>query len=269
MIIDAHVHVDSVEEVSLLLSSMRTNKIDKACVFYSPFSISSDPLKQVWSLDSMSAELKNYNNLYPIGAMKITDNPQFDRDVCEIETLLKEKKIHGIKFYLGYEHFYANDPKINPLCRLCIKHDVPALFHTGDCWISEGTKNALLRYANPMYIDDLAVKFPELKIIICHLGNPWVEETALLIAKNPNVYGDISGLLSYDSKHKELDNQIVKKKIIELIAWCHSGKKLIFGTDYPIYNHKEYLDFVNSFSILSKEEKEFVMHKNATTLFRL
>ena len=47
----------------------------------------------------------------------------------------------------------------------------------------------------PIYIDEVAVKRPNLKIIIAHLGNPWIDETMLILNRNKNVYADISGLI--------------------------------------------------------------------------
>jgi len=272
MIIDMHTHVDSEKEVQSLLTSMKKNKIEKACIIYWHFGKTSDPHEKIWSLHELIDAVSSYPNLFVIGSMKITDKKNYSKNLKEIESLLKTKKIIGIKFYLGYEHYFANDERADPLYRLCLKYDVPAIFHTGDNWITPKTTNALVRYANPIYIDDVAVKYPDLKIIICHLGNPWVNEAAILIAKHKNVYGDVSGLLSYGDSNdifSRMDNEIIRQKVIELIAWCHTPRKLVFGTDFDIYPQKDYIDFVNSLPNLSKEDKEFIFFKNAQMLFRI
>lgn len=274
MIIDAHVHLFSEkdEDAPLLLSAMKKNKIDKSCVMYWPFGDASNPDGKVMTLMELVKIVTPYPNLSVIGSMKVTDKKTYSKNLKEIEILLKQKKLVALKFYLGYEHYFANDAIVDPLYKLCVKYDVPAVFHTGDNWITPVTKNALIRYANPLFIDDVAVKYPSLKIVICHLGNPWVSEAALLISKHKNVYGEISGLLSYENPNdtfSKVDNEVIRQKVIELIAWCHTPRKLVFGTDFNIYPQKDYIDFVNSLPNLSKEDKEYIFYKNAQMLFKI
>jgi len=57
------------------------------------------------------------------------------------------------------------------------------------------TPAAKMEFARPYLLDEVAREFPDLRIIVAQLGHPWVEETVLLLAKHPNVYADIGGLL--------------------------------------------------------------------------
>ena len=68
------------------------------------------------------------------------------------------------------------------------------MFHTGDTATSTGS----LKHAHPLTLDAVANLRPELKIVICHFGNPWISDVAELIYKHPNVYADISGLVAGD-----------------------------------------------------------------------
>jgi uncharacterized protein len=84
------------------------------------------------------------------------------------------------------------------------------MIHTGDVFL----KTAKVKFSHPLNIDDVAVDNPELKIVMCHLGNPWIIDCQEVLYKNRNVYADISGLIignftpsteiHYMSKIKEL-----------------------------------------------------------------
>ncbi len=272
MIIDSHVHIFRDADIPLLLASMKKNNISQVCVMYWPFGKTADPTEKIWSLPEFCKLLEPYPNLRIIGSMKLTDKKNFSKNLKEIEVLLKAKKLIALKFYLGYEHYFANDKRAEKLYELCIKYDIPAYFHTGDNWITPKTKDALVRYASPLYVDDVAVKYPNLKIIMAHLGNPWIDEAALIISKHKNIYGDISGLLSYDPSNTPLvktDNEIARQKVIALIAWCNTPRKLVFGTDFDIFSQKSYIDFLNSLPNVSKEDKEYILYKNAQMLFKI
>jgi hypothetical protein len=112
--------------------------------------------------------------------------------VRELDRLFRAKKIVGVKVYLGYQSLYANDRRLVPFYKLCLRYDAPVIFHTGDTYGSD----ARVKYSHPLPIDDVAVDFPKLKIVIAHMGNPWLVDTTELLYKNENVYADISGLIA-------------------------------------------------------------------------
>ncbi|MDI6798720.1 MAG: amidohydrolase family protein [Candidatus Aenigmarchaeota archaeon] len=100
-------------------------------------------------------------------------------------------KFKGIKLPPGYEYFYPNETKCNQIYRIAEKYNAPVIFHSGDTWRAiEKTK---IKYAHPVYVDDVAVGHPDLKIIVAHSGNPWVVDAAEIAYKNENVFLDISG----------------------------------------------------------------------------
>jgi len=181
----------------------------------------------------------------------------------EVESFFEGGLIKGVKVLLGYQSVIPNDKKLYPFYNLCIKYDYPVIFHTGDTLGSE----AKLIYSHPLNIDSLAVEMPKLKIIIAHLGNPWIIDSAEVIYKNKNVYGDVSGLfLSSQIKDRRYYNFILKK-VNELIAYA-GGDKLLFGTDFPLVDSKSYINFVKSLD-LTEKEREFAFYKNAEKLFKL
>jgi hypothetical protein len=183
-----------------------------------------------------------------------------------MKSLAEEGKVVGIKIYLGYEHIFANDERCEPIYELCEDLGIPVIFHTGDTY---NYPKAIVRYANPEYIEDVAVAHRKLKIIIAHLGNPhWMDIVAMILTNKKNVYADISGTLSYKgNRFNKEDDENFKERLMKLIVWCGDAKKLIFGTDYPIYQQKRYIEFVESIDIISKSEKRYLYYKNAEKLF--
>jgi predicted TIM-barrel fold metal-dependent hydrolase len=116
-------------------------------------------------------------------------------------------------------------------------------------------------------LDGLANKKEELTIILCHFGNPWFEDVAELIYKHPNVYADISGLITggaYAEKYAEW----LAKKISEAIYFAAGAEKVIFGTDYPVTKHSETLALVKRLEV-DEGDKEKILWRNAERVFRL
>jgi hypothetical protein len=103
------------------------------------------------------------------------------------------------------------------------RRQMPVLIHPGGHLAEAGR----LEFARPVLLDEVARTFPELKIVIAQLGEPWVEETVVLLAKHPNIFADISGLLT---RPWQAYNALVRAYQYGVID------KLLFGSDFP-YTH--------------------------------
>ncbi|MBU1204763.1 MAG: amidohydrolase family protein [Nanoarchaeota archaeon] len=242
---------------------MKKNRIDKSVIMYWP-NIGGTKVPKI---NEVLKNIRNYPNLFLASSIRITDDRKFNREFEELKNILSKKQIVGVKLYLGYEHFFANDPRCNKIYELCIKYNIPVIYHTGDTW---NLKNAMVRFTNPIYIDDVAVKFPKLKILISHLGNPcWIKETAEVIYKNKNVFTDFCGTLSFPGRFEKEYNNNLKKEILELVAYCGTPRKLLFGSDFDLYKQEQYIKFLESFTEFSKTDLEYIRHKNAEKLFKI
>ncbi|MBI2113233.1 MAG: amidohydrolase family protein [Candidatus Wildermuthbacteria bacterium] len=183
----------------------------------------------------------------------------------ELKELLQTKKIVGVKLYTGYEHFYPSDPKLHGLYQFCSDHGFPVMFHTGLLLVGS---SGLLKYSHPLNIDELANQFPRLKIVMAHFGNPWLADCGAVLWKNTNVYADFSGFFT------EYQPIAVKEKreFIEcagyLASFVGGFQKFLFGTDWPLYSQKEYVQVVKSLK-MSTGEKDLVFWKNAKNIFNL
>lgn len=101
-----------------------------------------------------------------------------------------ELGMRGLKLGPTYQHFDPTDRHHWPLFRRCAELDLPIMWHQGTTFPSL----ARLKWANPLQLEDVAMDFPELRMIIAHLGHPWEEDTIALVRKSPNVYTDISAV---------------------------------------------------------------------------
>ena len=87
------------------------------------------------------------------------------------ERAVKELGLRGIKIY-PHSGFYPNDPRLNCVYRRCAELNVPVVIHTG----IKAVRWQWMKYNRPIYVDDVATNFPDLKVVMCHGGFPWVDE---------------------------------------------------------------------------------------------
>jgi uncharacterized protein len=145
---------------------------------------------------------------------------------------------------------------------MCMEFEVPVMIHTGDTFSSKGK----IRFSHPLNIDDVAVDNPDLKIVMCHLGNPYVLDCQEILYKNKNVYADISGLVF--GNFTVHSTKYMVNKVTELLTYAGEPHYLLYGTDWPISNMSSYLDFVEKLK-LSSQIRDLVMFRNARNLFRI
>ena len=128
--------------------------------------------------------------------------------------------LKGIKLLSMYAGFYPNDPSLDPLWKYAQKHRLPVLLHTGTTFISQAPIDCTL----PRHLDPVAIRYPEVRIVMAHLAHPYEGECVAVIRKHPNVYADVSAL---HYRPYQLYNSLML--VQEYGVW----DKLLFGTDYP------------------------------------
>jgi len=153
-----------------------------------------------------------------IGFMSIDPNEPEWRD--DFERSRQELRLKGVKLGPIYAGFDPTDPALDPLYSGCVKHNLPVLIHVGASFVRFGP----LEWSRPILIDAVARKFPDLKIIMAHLGHPWEGETIAVIRKHPNVYADVSAL---HYRPWQLYHSLM------LAQEYGAMNKLLFGSDYP------------------------------------
>lgn len=129
----------------------------------------------------------------------------------------------GLKLGPIYQNFSPLDPRAMPLYALAEREGLPILWHQGTSFVRKGP----LEWCDPVMLDSVARSFPNLKMIIAHLGHPWYAETACVVRKHPNLYADVSAL---GCRPWQFYNA--------MICACEYGveNKLLFGTDLPSFD---------------------------------
>jgi uncharacterized protein len=170
----------------------------------------------------------------------------------ELKRLLDEG-FQGLKFYPTYQHFYPNDSSLYPLYALAEERQIPVMFHTG----SSVFKGARLKYGNPLYLDDVAVDFPEMKIILVHGGRGfWYDRAFFLTKIHPNVYTEVAGL--------------PPKKLMTYFPELEKiSHKVIFGSDWPgVTDLRNNIEVIRQLP-LSEKAKEQILGGTAAALLNL
>lgn len=171
----------------------------------------------------------------------------------------------AIKLYPGYRHFYPHDPRLAPVFDFAARRGLVVMIHQGDTMDPDG----LVKYARPIEVDEVAVRYRDVPIVLCHLGNPWIEETAELVYKNPNVYTDTSGLLGppslpYFPAMVERCRRLLAG-LLETVGGCD---RVLYGSDWPLESIAAAVSVVEGLD-LSREDREAILGGNARRLFRL
>ena len=133
----------------------------------------------------------------------------------------KSLGLKGIKLGANYQRFDPLGKEAFELYRRADKDGLPILFHIGASPIAP----APLKNAHPLTIDEIAIAFPELKIIMAHIGHPWVRETVSVIRKHPNVYSDVSAIYTRP--------WMTYEALVMAFEWG-AMHKLLFGSDFPV-----------------------------------
>ena len=174
-------------------------------------------------------------------------------------------KFVGIKIYAGYYHFDVCDPIYTPAYNFAEKHNLPVVIHSGDTYSDKG----LLVYAQPLSIDKLAVDRPDMRIVLCHMGAPWVYDACEVVGKNKNVYMDISGMLVGNADYfaKTMKKELVLDRYRQALQILDDYDKVLFGTDWPLAPMASYIEFCKK--LVPPESYAKVFHDNAAKVFNI
>ena len=172
----------------------------------------------------------------------------------ELEKAVRELGLAGLGEILPSDvELYPNDKLMYPLYEKALELDIPVLIHTGQLF-DPGNK---LKYNNPIFVDDVAVDFPSLRLIVAHFGWPWTEEAIAVVQRNPNVYFDISGWAP----------KYLPKLVIDYMNGPLSDK-VLFGTDFPLIWWDRFISELRALP-LKESTKQKVLGENAKRLLKL
>lgn len=138
----------------------------------------------------------------------------------EMRVGFEQLGLQGIKLLPMYAGFRPDDKLLDPLWEYAGENHLPVLLHTGTTFIAQAPLECTL----PRHLDVVATRFPNVKIVMAHLGHPYEGECVVTIRKHPNVYADVSAL---HYRPYQLYNSLML--VQEYGVW----DKVLFGTDYP------------------------------------
>ena len=144
----------------------------------------------------------------------------------ELKFAIETLKLCGLKMGPIYGGFDPRDSICDPVYQYCQDNGLPILFHTGTTF----NHNAPLNYGRPWLFDEVAIKYPDLHMILAHSGHPFSEECLVVIRKHPHVYADISALYY---RPWQFYNTMIAAQEYKVTH------KLMFGSDYPFAKGKE------------------------------
>ncbi|HET9268003.1 MAG TPA: amidohydrolase family protein [Vicinamibacterales bacterium] len=180
--------------------------------------------------------------------------------IAEARRLLATGQVRGLKLHPPIQEFFPNDRVAYPLYELFAEAKLPVLFHTGHSGIGTGMRGGggiRLKYGHPMPIDDVAVDFPDMPIVMAHPSFPWQDEAISVCLHKPQVYIDLSGWSPkyFSPTLIQYANSLLKHKVL-------------FGSDYPLLTPDRWMEDLAKINI-KDEVKPLIFKENAMRLFGL
>ena len=146
----------------------------------------------------------------------------YDRQLMdEMERARVDLGLRGIKLGANYQSYDPLEARALAIYHYAEQHGLPILFHIG----TSAVKSAPMVAAHPLIVDEIAMRYPKLRIIMAHMGHPWTVDTVVVVRKHANVFTDISGLFYRPFTHYEA--------LIKATEW-NVLDKILFGSDFPI-----------------------------------
>jgi len=173
--------------------------------------------------------------------------------IRELRRCIKDLGFKGLRIVQWLWNLPPTDRRYYPLYAECIELDIPVCLqvgHTGPLCPSEPGR--------PIpYIDEVAIEFPELRIVCSHIGYPWTTEMIAVATKHLNVFIDTS---AYTAKRYPPDLLRYLKK--------HGRDKVLFGTDYPMITPAKCLEGIDEM-LTDDEVKKLFLFRNAQRIFKI
>lgn len=203
-------HGDRLADPHYLADVLRAQGVERAVVLAEHCPATSGNVRTETVLEICAAEPDFF---LPFASVDINT----DRNPAELLRHYIDEGVRGLKLYPSYQFYYPNDVRLYALYEACAAAGIPVLLHIGSSVIP-GTR---IKYCDPIHLDDVAVDFPQLTIVMAHGGRGfWYDVCAFLAAHKPNVYIDLTGL--------------VPGRLLEYFPQLERmSDKVVFGTDWP------------------------------------
>ena len=227
-----------------------------ACVIFSVDGVRFRDNKPVSNEEVTELAAENSDIMIPFASV---DPGRGKAAIDEAKRMISDYGVRGFKFHPQYQEFFPNDRMAYPLYEVIAEAGLPALFHTGHSGMGTGMRGGggiRLKYGNPMDVDDVAVDFPDMPIVLAHPSWPWQDEALSVALHKPQVYIDLSGW-----SPKYFPPQLVQ------FANTQLKHKVLFGSDYPVITPDRWLEDFAKIDIRD-DVRPLILKENAVKLFR-
>ena len=151
----------------------------------------------------------------------------------EARRLIEDYGVKGFKFHPTVQGFHPYDRMAWPIYEVIDEYKLPAIFHSGHSGIGSGMRcggGLRLEYSNPMHLDDVAIAFPDMQIVIAHPSWPWQDEALSVAMHKPNVWLDLSGWSPryFPPQLVQYANTLLRDRVL-------------FGSDFPLITPERWM----------------------------
>jgi len=185
--------------------------------------------------------------------------------VAEVKIAQQDLRLRGITMSPANQDFHPTDSRAMNVYAEAERLGMPILFHP----VGQFAEASKLEFARPYLLDEVARVFPKLRLVIAQIGQPWIDETIVMLGKHANVFADVSGLLS---RPWQAYNALVSANQYGVI------EKLLFGSDFPYTNATECIEALYSLNqiaqgtnlpVVPREALRGIVERDAITLLGL
>lgn len=174
--------------------------------------------------------------------------------IAEIEAKVNNQGARGIKLHPGSQRFYPSNPRIWPTYRTAEELGLPVVFHGGAFASPEP-------FARPKYFTEVLRGFPNLTVVMAHIGNGYVDEAVSLAKTFPNLQFDCSALISSaQSTYSSADLAALFREI--------GIERIMFGSDFPWFDPAEAASRLMQLDFTEAEKRQ-LLSENATRIYRV
>ena len=246
-----------------LIKDMDDVGIDKSVLLTVDYGLAPELSKPKVSIEEINRGVADAADQYPDRLIAFAGvDPRRKNAVEILERGVQEWGMKGLKLYPPCG-FYPNDPVVTPLWEKANELGIPVMVHSGPTF-----PQLKMKYSQPVYLEDVLVRYPDLNIIIAHLGGGvWTEEVMALRQMRDNLYSDISGWQNMFY----VDREYAVQRLVHVYSTLRS--KCLFGSDWPAFNaqmsHKEWVDTINGLENVEARLKKKLLGGNAEKVLKL
>ena len=245
-----------------LIKDMDEAGIDKSILLAVDYGLAPGLSKLKVSVEEYNKWVADAADQYPDRLIAFVGvDPRRKNAVEILERAVQEWGMKGLKLYPPCG-FYPNEKFVAPIWEKANELEIPVMVHSGPTF-----PQLKMKYSQPIYLEDVLIRYPNLNIIIAHSGGGvWAEEVIGLRQLRNNVYADISGWqgMAY------ADREYAIQRLVHVYSSLRS--KCLFGSDWPAFNpqisHKKWVDMINGLDVETRLKKK-LLGENAEKVLKL